>query len=599
MSMDIEKMATSAVEESISMTEVLSPFINNGDKEPAWDGNIYIYSNKKKTVDGIKKVPVQVKGVTCNKQDEEVSFQARVTVLKDYLSDGGVLFFVVYIDDTGKKKQIYYTDLLPIKLRVLLSDLKEQEQGTKIIHLKKFPDENNEKVEVLLNFYNNMKKQTSFANAKLLSEDELIKNGVLESISFNVTAYGKKPVDIVDLFTKNDLYAYANIKNSSIPQPLEEIVSNIHFVETITKAIYVNGNKYYDSIVRMRSKEGSELVFGKSFHMFISNNAQEVKVKFELTNLINDAIQDLSFILALNQSPQIYLEQTLLFDFSDKQPFYNEEQLKDMDERLNYYKQIVRLFEALHIHENLDLSSMDEEDIRNTERLINSILFGKKVSGLRHDLPWAGTINYCGAKILLVFKKTEEPGTYFIADYFKDNSFVLFHLVDGERAFTSRFSNLTANDFLTVGNVDYDAIIESFKQYKDEPYCADDANRVLLEMITAYDKSNETRMDIIDHAYCFAEFIYNELGTDKVISQLNIYQISKRQNKLDVKQKKELMSIANETKLDDYDQECAVKYGAYLLLGNYDQAHYYFDKMSDSKQAEYINYPIYKFEKKE
>ena len=35
--MEIEKLATSAVKESISLTDVLSPFINDGDKEPSWD----------------------------------------------------------------------------------------------------------------------------------------------------------------------------------------------------------------------------------------------------------------------------------------------------------------------------------------------------------------------------------------------------------------------------------------------------------------------------------------------------------------------------------------------------------------------------------
>lgn len=60
--MDIERLATSAVVDSISLTDVLSPFINDGDKEPSWDGNIYIYEDKRKTKKGIKKVPVQVKG---------------------------------------------------------------------------------------------------------------------------------------------------------------------------------------------------------------------------------------------------------------------------------------------------------------------------------------------------------------------------------------------------------------------------------------------------------------------------------------------------------------------------------------------------------
>ena len=52
--MNIEKLATSAVIESISLTDVLDPFVNDGDKEPSWDGNVYIYADKRKTKKGIK-----------------------------------------------------------------------------------------------------------------------------------------------------------------------------------------------------------------------------------------------------------------------------------------------------------------------------------------------------------------------------------------------------------------------------------------------------------------------------------------------------------------------------------------------------------------
>ena len=46
--MDLEKIATASVKTSISITDELSSFINEGDKEPSWDGNIYIYANKDK-----------------------------------------------------------------------------------------------------------------------------------------------------------------------------------------------------------------------------------------------------------------------------------------------------------------------------------------------------------------------------------------------------------------------------------------------------------------------------------------------------------------------------------------------------------------------
>lgn len=55
---DIEKIATSAIVRSLSKTDRLSSFINSGDKEPCWDGNIYIHEEKT-FQENIKKVATQ------------------------------------------------------------------------------------------------------------------------------------------------------------------------------------------------------------------------------------------------------------------------------------------------------------------------------------------------------------------------------------------------------------------------------------------------------------------------------------------------------------------------------------------------------------
>ena len=60
--MDIEILATSAVEESLSQTDVLKPYITKNDKEPSWDGNVYIHPGNEKSKKGLKRVPTQVKG---------------------------------------------------------------------------------------------------------------------------------------------------------------------------------------------------------------------------------------------------------------------------------------------------------------------------------------------------------------------------------------------------------------------------------------------------------------------------------------------------------------------------------------------------------
>ena len=58
--MDLEKIATSAIVSSISKTDTLSGFINDGDKEPCWDGNIYIHENSRHSKKNIKRIKTTI-----------------------------------------------------------------------------------------------------------------------------------------------------------------------------------------------------------------------------------------------------------------------------------------------------------------------------------------------------------------------------------------------------------------------------------------------------------------------------------------------------------------------------------------------------------
>ena len=113
--MELEKIAISAVETSIGKTDLLTSFINRGDKEPCWDGNIYIHESRDHTKRNIKKVSTQIKGklVTSCKVEKTVKYRISQDDLTAYMMNGGTLFFVVCVDrETGDALQIYYTDLL-------------------------------------------------------------------------------------------------------------------------------------------------------------------------------------------------------------------------------------------------------------------------------------------------------------------------------------------------------------------------------------------------------------------------------------------------------------------------------------------------------
>ena len=57
----IETLAVNAVRSSIVMSNFLDQFIQDNDKEPSWDGHVYIYTHKSKRKDCLKgRLPVPV-----------------------------------------------------------------------------------------------------------------------------------------------------------------------------------------------------------------------------------------------------------------------------------------------------------------------------------------------------------------------------------------------------------------------------------------------------------------------------------------------------------------------------------------------------------
>lgn len=189
--MDIEKIATSAIITEISKTDMLSGYISEGDKEPCWDGSIYIHEDVKHTKKNIKRIPTQVKGKTVKekKVKESIKYSISYDDLNAYMMDGGTLFFVVYIDkENGNVLQIYYTTLLPIRIMELI----ERKKNAYTVSFDKFPKDNKKKIEIVVEAYAEAQRQKSYAGAKIPTIDELSIQGSLESITFHVTHFGER-----------------------------------------------------------------------------------------------------------------------------------------------------------------------------------------------------------------------------------------------------------------------------------------------------------------------------------------------------------------------------------------------------------------------
>ncbi len=590
----IETLSVNAVKNSIVTSEFLDQFIADNDKEPSWDGFVYIYANKSKKKANLEgRMPVQVKGTECDDHSkEEISFSMSTVDLRNYLYDGGCVLFVVYIGNCGMTNKIYYAELTPIKLRRLLDEAKEQDSKT--VHLREFPDDNNKKATIFLNCLQNCQKQASFKEGKLLSLEELQEQGVLENIVIPISGVGITDPQMA--LIKNEVYVYAKIKGCSIPQPIEMIPQGVHTEEVVDARITIKDKLFYKEYRIVKNAKAVTLCYGESFKMKFVEQDQSCKINYKNSDKIRVLAQDLEFMLAYMENGYFNVNDVKIpFDYKglDSTNFNIEEE----KEHLKLAKDIVKLLDMLGCSDDIDINDMNDEDWRNLNRLITAFIDKEPVEGLKEDLPPVSCMKVGKLRFVICLKKCEETGKYEIYDFFKTDVSVVFEDSEGEMLPISQYCILHTNDFLTLSNMNFDVLLPSFQKPEHHYETFNRANWFLLELLSAYDRAEGTRKTKIlkvceDFSNWISEATDEEL--DYQIRILNRLQTVKRSRDFNINEIDELYKMveSKETR-----EDCIV--GAYLLLEQQRAAQIHFEKLTEEEQNNFREYPIYRFWKTE
>lgn len=588
----IETLSVNAVKNSIVTSEFLDQFIADNDKEPSWDGFVYIYGDKSKKKSNLKgRMPVQVKGTECDDHSKEtISFSMTTVDLRNYLYDGGCVLFVVYIGNCGLTNKIYYAELTPVKLRQLLEEAEEQDNKT--VHLKEFPSDNNKKATIFLNCLQNCQKQASFKEGKLLSLEELEEQGVLENIVIPFSGVGYTDPQMA--LIKNEVYLYAKIKGSSIPQPLDIIPQDVHTQQVMDALITIDDRLFYTNYRVIKSAKETIACYGESFKMKFVENSHSCKINYKNSDKIRVLAKDLDFMLT-------YLDKGY-FKVNDIEiPFdYNGMDSSNFDiekerEHLSFAKDVVRVLNMLGCSEDIDINDMDDEDWRNLNRLLTAFLEKKPVKGLKEDLPPVTCLKIGKLKFAVYLKQCEEKGTYEMYDFFKTDISVAFEDRNnaGKMLPISQYSILHENEFLTLSNINFEVLLPSFQKAEHHYETFSRANWFLLELLNAYDKAEGTRKEkILKACKGFSDWIFasNDESLPYDVKLLNKLQIEKRERALTIDEVKELFRV-----IETPGAREDVLVGAYLLLDQQPAAELHFEKLDTQLQEEFKKYPIFHF----
>ena len=596
MSIQIEKRAIIKLLDCLTKSDYLNPDIPTNDKTPSWDGFVELYKNKnkkKKKADFDVRIPVQVKGKSSSDITSEfVNHPVEKLDLENYFKDGGIIYFVVLMQDYDNF-QIYYDNLTTVKIRRYLNSMGDKKSIS--IPFRIFPKENIEEfTDIFFNFSLDMHKKPS---EKYLSLNDLYKKPPVGFDTISVHYRGIQYKDPKDYFLTHDVVLYANHSDTATSFPVEYIRFT-EFGETYNSPVVIDNVEYYPCFRLSQSKEGMKVILGKSISFLHLKNSGNVIFNLKFKGTLSERIKDTEFILALFKFKYYSVtgNKPHTFSFGDGIEDFNfTKNIAYHEKSLNHLKELEKVFEILKIKEDLNMDNMSDKDDEYLNLLVSSILYKESVDLVISNKTATGLVHVrikiCNLSISLLITE-EEDGKYRVENFYS-GIYSGFYDVPG----TDRTINipiylaLTENDFLAVSNIDYEAIYKSFSILEANSDLINMTYFFIMSMLSAYDKSKNQLL--LETSLKILEWI-NDSGQNAIyeIYLLNKLQILKRNRAFsdpEISQLNEIITTSNDNR---------ILTGAYILLEDFNMAAFHFNKMTQNEQDEFKNYPINIFWKK-
>lgn len=586
----IEETATTALKSALLRCPILESYIDSNDKTPSWDGTVFVYRNEKqKKADLIGRVPIQVKGTEKEIISDKASFSCSVTDLRNYYNDGGCVFFLVSVIPQTGESRIFFASLLVFDLKKILDNAGEQKTFT--IKLNSFPADNiNEIATIFISFVENSRKQMSFIGKEIFSLDQLAEKGIdVESVSFNTSGLGLNQFNIGNFITTHDIYLYAKPKGIDIEIPVDK-VSNAIVSRPIMGKVMVKNTEHYPSYCVVYEKGNSTFRIGKGISIVLSKSTGKLSLSFKPVGTLSDFIKDAACFIDVVENKEITLNGARL-------SFHGmvNVDLDNYKQSLLYYKDAQRMLDLLGVTEELQCENLSDNDEKNIRNFVNAMLYNKKIGFPGAD----GSSIYGAFKIanlsIWIWASKQDDGYYQLDNFFNLHQMAIFEDTDVTQSNpvpVSQFLLLNKDAFVHTSNMDYEIVGNDICAMKHHPLLLDEVTSLLLNTLSGYDEQTNKDSRLLDLADKICGWLsgYGE-EVDPRILKLNQLQIIKRKRELIIPEIVELGKLVDAINPED------IRCGAYLLLGDVNEAQKCFEEMPPDSQDEFITYPICHFGK--
>lgn len=579
-SIKIEMGAVLALKYVVQMHDLMKDYINDNDKEPSWDGHIYLYKSDDLKAENIKyKVPVQVKG----KNDESllkrqrISFPVEYKHLRNYYHDGGVFYVVVVISDDKRKTTIFYKDLTTVKLNSLLknSEGKKAEQKKSIV-LEKLKDSNPDILFQVLAQFGYDKEQQGSGNGAII--EKAINIDVIDKVdSVRFTSYSAtSEADALKQISTGEVCLYGHRADIDMWLPFDyEHQKEIHLktVLEMDKRIGIDGVTYYDKytverygtdapLIRVSENLTIDLIGGK-LHFNMHGNIESLK-------------KDVEFLQAVLQGHTFWVGDKQVTEYFDMK--ISESLQKNMDSITDFY----------HALKEIDFTcdkKIDDFDDKNWEavaRLINLYHRSVKLKEGRNNewrmWWWDGKV----VPLLVVLDENEEIQ---IVNWIAKDGYIAYSEEEsGQQHIFPRGMLFKRDIWEKLYDVHEQILLQDIERSNFDEVTSEELYLFFVEILSAYDTTkNEKYYDI-------AKLLITkllEVDAENEYGIINQLQLLKRKRELSEEE------ISKLERLEEVSEDDMVVCAVNVLLENKHKAKKLIDQLSEERQEMFKGFPIY------
>ncbi|HGR1346967.1 TPA: DUF4365 domain-containing protein [Streptococcus pneumoniae] len=577
-----ETLGVSYLSTFIDKHELLQSYFESNDKTPVWDGEIHVLKSPSEKKDEILgKVPVQIK-TTRQKKDVLKSFSLDTRDLELYKPNGGVVLFVVWLNEDNGLRDIYYKSLPPLSIKNLLkkSKLKNKSTNRKKLSIEIFKLDEKKMYPMLVDFINNSQKQYSFINIEGISVEDIPDDKTLKFYF-----YGQEKEEIFNYQEEHDLFIYYLDPITGIEIPLENTIKIVE-TEEETDLIIKIGDYVFQDVKRHRFPDGSvQLHFGESFTMSFDIKKKQFKFNYTRPDLLSKAIkctqvfQELGKIgyFTLNGN-KIELDERSIKDISSL----------DLEADIKGLLKISNFMKKMGIQKDVDLSCFDKQSQRNLNILYSGLVLKKKVA-LNYNESKLLHLNIANIHIITLYSfLSDKNGT--MIDIFTETPWCREGETEDEDYLDiSIFEVFEPNDWLKIDNCKIDSVIASYQRLVDNKLKYEGADRTILKIVIAADMAEDKtkRELLLNWAQCLSDWNL-KYSKNCEMAIINDLQIKSRVRKLNSKETETLTNILVNSN-DNYE----LCFGSSVLLKSKPQADLFWNKLDNETKERYKDFPIY------